>query len=55
MSKPLDLEVRRTPSQFRNLLEVRVRRLSRSKTKEQRLQALVEIREISEAAIKQHQ
>lgn len=49
----LDLSKRRTPSEIRNLLEVRVRRVSGNRPKEEQLQALVEIREIADAAIKQ--
>ena len=47
----LDLSKKRTPSNYRNLLEVRVRRLSSSKTKEQQVEALREISEISDAAL----
>jgi len=38
---------RRTPSQLRNMLEVRVRRLSQSYDVHQRRQALQEIRELA--------
>lgn len=54
MAKPLDLSVKRTPSGFRNLLEVRVRRLSSTKSKEQQVEALTEIRDIAQAALDQH-
>lgn len=52
---PIDLSVHRPPSSYRNLLEVRVGRLRRSKSNEVRLEALKEIRDIADAAIKQHE
>lgn len=54
MAAPLDLTKKRTPSGFRNLLEVRVRRLSSSKSKEHQAEALTEIRDIAQAALDQH-
>lgn len=50
----LDLTVRRTPSQWRDLLEVRVRRLSARKTPPERRQALAETWAIAAAALDQH-
>lgn len=47
----LDLSTRRTPSNYRNLLESRVRRLSSSKGREVQVQSLKEIREIADAAL----
>jgi hypothetical protein len=49
----LDLEKRRSPSDYRNLLEVRVGRLRSSKAEEVRIEALREIRDIANAALKQ--
>ena len=46
---------RRTPSEFRNLLEVRVRKLSRTKPAPDRMEALCEIRDIADVAIAQMQ
>ena len=49
----LDLTKRRSPSEWRNLLEVRVRRLAASKPEEVRRQATEEIHAISKAMLEQ--
>ena len=48
----LNLGKTRTPSDYRNLLEVRVRRLSHNKSLEDRLLALREISAIAKSAIR---
>jgi hypothetical protein len=50
----LDLSKQRTPSGFRNLLEVRVGRLRQSKSRERQIEALREIRDIADAALRQY-
>jgi len=48
----LDLSKRRAPSQVRNLLEVRVRRLAATKDRETRILALRELRDIADASLR---
>ena len=48
----LDLAKKRNPSDVRDLLEVRVRRISGTKPEEVRVQALQEIRDIADASLK---
>lgn len=48
----LDLSRRRSPSNVRNLLEVRVRRLAATKDTETRIHALRELRDIADASLK---
>lgn len=48
----LDLTKKRSPSNVRNLLEVRVRRLAATKDIESRIQALQELRDIAVASLK---
>lgn len=48
----LDLTRKRSPSNVRNLLEVRVRRLAATKDTESRIQALQELRDIAVASLK---
>ncbi len=45
--------MKRTPSAWRNLLEVRVRRLAGTKPVEVRRQALTEIRDLAQQALEQ--
>lgn len=50
-----DLSKRRTPSQWRNLLEVRVRRLSSRKSPDERREAFASIAAVALAALAQHE
>lgn len=49
----LDLEKRRSPSEWRKLLEVRVRRIAASKDRDRRREAVEEIHAISKAMLEQ--
>lgn len=48
----LDLNKKRSPSNVRNLLEVRVRRLAATKDVQSRVQALQELRDIAAASLR---
>lgn len=49
----LDTSKRRSPSELRNLLEVRVRRQAQSYSKDARRKALAEIRDLAATALDQ--
>jgi hypothetical protein len=53
VSRPLSLNKRRSPSELRNLLEVRVRRQAHSYNTDARREALEEIRDLANAALAQ--
>jgi hypothetical protein len=48
----IDVDRPRSPSELRDVLEVRVRRQAQTYSAEQRRQALVELRDLADAAVR---